>query len=195
MIYLVLLLLAASTSVWTSSPPGVTGGTRGAVTGEIVDPGGAQGPRGAENGKGLRPPPAFQSPLQAELVGANLWQLTARLDYASLLPGVYAVYPDGIISVPTGFRTDLASVPRAPLIYLLTANTATAPAVLHDFLYVTRPLRREIVDAVFYEAMKATGVPAWRRWIMWASVRSWPGNWKTWAAAPARRAALAAHPE
>jgi hypothetical protein len=73
--------------------------------------------------------------------------------------------------VPEGFETDLASVPRLPVVYLLTGDSARAAAVVHDYLYSTRKVSRKIADAVLLEASEVSGVPAWRRWLMWAGVR------------------------
>lgn len=77
--------------------------------------------------------------------------------------------------VPLDWETDLASVPRLPFVYLLAGGTATAPAVVHDFLYSCPRLRqsrsREEADAVFYEAMLSVGVSRWRAWLMYQAVR------------------------
>lgn len=75
------------------------------------------------------------------------------------------------IVVPKGFVTDLASVPRLPVVYLLTGDTSAAAAVVHDWLYSSRELPRDMADAVLREASQATGVPGWRRWLMWVGVR------------------------
>ncbi len=75
----------------------------------------------------------------------------------------------GRVEVPEGFETDFASVPRLPLAYLLTGDTAHAAAVVHDYLVDTHPWRR--AAEVFREAMVAEGVPAWRRWFMYWAVR------------------------
>lgn len=75
------------------------------------------------------------------------------------------------ITVPSGFETDLASVPRLPVVYLLTGDTARAAAVVHDYLYSSRLVSRKVADAVLLEASEVSGVPAWRRWLMWAGVR------------------------
>lgn len=85
----------------------------------------------------------------------------------------------GLIRVQAGFQTDLASVPRLPVIYLLAGGTADAAAVIHDYLYSTRELDRETADAVLREASATSGVPAWRRWIMWAAVRAFGGAYWT----------------
>jgi hypothetical protein len=82
--------------------------------------------------------------------------------------------------VPKDFVTDLASVPRLPLVYLLTAGTAHAPAIVHDFQYRSPRLRRVTskaeADSVFYEGMLDTGVPSWRAWLMWRAVKNWGGK-------------------
>jgi hypothetical protein len=44
-------------------------------------------------------------------------------------------------------------------------------AVVHDYLYSAGLVPRDMADAVLREASQATGVPAWRRWLMWAGVR------------------------
>lgn len=75
------------------------------------------------------------------------------------------------ITVPRGFITDFASVPRLPLIYLLAGGEADKPAVIHDHLYRSHECSRADADAVLDEAMAATGQPWWRRKLMWAGVR------------------------
>jgi hypothetical protein len=92
------------------------------------------------------------------------WILTAPLIYQSDVAA-------RTIIVPKGFQTDLASVPRLPVIYLLTGDTASQAAAVHDYLYSTHEVPRDVADAVLREASAVIGVPAWRRWTMWAGVR------------------------
>lgn len=85
-----------------------------------------------------------------------------------------------VIVVPAGFVTDYASVPRIPLAYLLAGGHAKKAAVIHDYLYRTPnafvpPVTRAQADAVFEEAMAASGQPWWRRKLMWLGVRA--GGW------------------
>jgi len=54
--------------------------------------------------------------------------------------------------------------------------------VIHDFLYTSQPCTREQADDVFYEALRAAGVPAWRAWLMWCGVRA--GGASHWKARP-----------
>lgn len=84
--------------------------------------------------------------------------------------------------VPAGFQTDLASVPRLPIVYLLTGDTSAAAAVVHDWLYSSHVVPRDMADAVLREASQASGVPGWRRWLMWAGVRM--GGASHWDPAP-----------
>jgi hypothetical protein len=76
-----------------------------------------------------------------------------------------------VITVPAGFETDFASVPRLPVVYLAAGGTARKAAVVHDYLYRQSGVARADADAVFLEAMKASGQPAWRATLMWLGVR------------------------
>lgn len=80
------------------------------------------------------------------------------------------------ITVPAGFPTDLASVPRLPVVYALCGGVARRAAVVHDYLYTSGRASREIADAVFREASEVIGVPWWCRWMMWAGVRVGGGS-------------------
>jgi hypothetical protein len=92
------------------------------------------------------------------------WRLGMPLSYSSPAAG-------RTITVPAGFRTDLASVPRLPVVYWLCGGRANKPAVVHDYLYTTGVVPRRTADAVFLEAMGVVGVPFVYRWLMWAGVR------------------------
>lgn len=85
------------------------------------------------------------------------------------------------IDVPAGFRTDLASVPRLPVVYLLCGDCAREAAVVHDYLYTTHQVDRATADAVLREASAVTGVATWRRWLMYWGVRI--GGARHWAPA------------
>ncbi len=92
------------------------------------------------------------------------WILGAPLVYDSVIAG-------RTLTVPMGFRTDLASTPRLPVVYLLFGGVATRAAVVHDYLYSTGEVPRKLADEVMREASEVIGVPWWRRWAMWAGVR------------------------
>lgn len=97
------------------------------------------------------------------------WILTEALIYESDIAKCTFV-------VPKGFQTDLASVPRLPVIYMMCGDTSNEAAAVHDFLYSSHQVTREMADAVLREASAVSGVPAWRRWMMWAGVRIGGGS-------------------
>lgn len=77
-----------------------------------------------------------------------------------------------LVTVPAGFKTDYASVPRLPFAYLLFGGRAQWAAVIHDYLYRTASVPRADADATFLEAMTVSNLPAWQRYPMWAAVRA-----------------------
>lgn len=97
------------------------------------------------------------------------WKLLAPLVFKSKILGK-------TITVPDGFVTDFASVPRLPVAYLLTGDYGHEAAVVHDWLYSAQAVDGEHVtrkqaDAVFREALTNGGEPDWRTWLMWMGVR------------------------
>ena len=114
----------------------------------------------------------FLTPLVAKKIGDDnnpLWELAQPLIFKSMILG-------GVITVPSGFKTDFASVPRIPFVYDAVGNVAREASVVHDYLYTTHAVSRETADAVLKEASAATGVAWWRRWTMWAGVRVFGGT-------------------
>lgn len=81
-------------------------------------------------------------------------------------------------TVPIGFYTDFASVPRIGIIYAMLGDTAHQPAVVHDWLYYSALVTRKMADDVLLEAMNVIGVPAWRRLPIYWGVRM--GGWYAW---------------
>lgn len=110
----------------------------------------------------------FLTPLVAEHLPSGRWRLKSPLKYQSLIV-------EWIVSVPKGFETDFASVPRLPLAYLLAGDTAHEAAVVHDFLYSSGICPRQEADAIFFEAIGVLDEPGWRRWAMWSAVRAGGG--------------------
>jgi Protein of unknown function (DUF1353) len=82
-------------------------------------------------------------------------------------------------TVPIGFYTDFASVPRfMPFVYACLGDTAHEPAVIHDWLYYSALTDRPTADAIFLEAMKAWGMSPWRYNPIYWGVRM--GGWSAW---------------
>jgi hypothetical protein len=118
------------------------------------------------------------SPLPAPLltyVHEGQWELQAA----------YTYHDDATaITVPTGFRFDLSSVPRAFWSLIAPFELSIVAPLLHDFLYryggkppdgaiePPRTYDRAAVDRMFRTIMEAEGVSAWRRTLAYAAVRT-----------------------
>lgn len=87
--------------------------------------------------------------------GRGTWRLTSPLSYQSDVAGL-------TITVPAGFVTDFASVPRIPMIFDWLGDRGNLAATVHDFLYTApHPLgSRALADAVLHEALLVQGVGA-----------------------------------
>lgn len=102
-----------------------------------------------------------------EVPGTRNWRLTAPLEYEG---------EREMFTVPVGYVTDFASVPRF-LHWLISPYGAyTRAAVVHDWLITDEiPARRVTsrdTDGIFRRVMREEGVPFARRWLMWAAVRA-----------------------
>ncbi len=76
-----------------------------------------------------------------------------------------------IIKVPAGFVTDLASIPRLPLVDLLLNGLVDEPSVVHDYLYSVGMFLRDVSDRVLHEACILTGITPWKAHAICAGVR------------------------
>lgn len=118
--------------------------------------------------------------------------------YQTAGPTVYVGGKD-VLTIPGGFDTDLASVPRLFWALIPPHGAYERSAVLHDWLCVqlaqahtatrrgaidghTPPVSSRDTDGLFRRVMREAGVPLVVRWVMWVGVR--------WGALanPARRA-------
>lgn len=94
------------------------------------------------------------------------WKLVEPLEYH-----VGSENSNEIIKVPAGFITDFASTPWGVRNLFPKDGTYTGAAIIHDFLYQNHTYSRKRCDSIFLEAMKVSGVPAWRRRTMWLALR------------------------
>jgi Protein of unknown function (DUF1353) len=90
------------------------------------------------------------------------------------------------ISVPFGFVTDLASIPRMFWTIFPPDGDYTFPAIVHDFLYWTQPISRESADKIFMLGMEEFNIPAATRDAIYSGVRL--GGRSAWNANAQRRA-------
>lgn len=79
--------------------------------------------------------------------------------------------PTHLISVPIGYVTDLTSVPRFLWSIFPPHGKYAKAAIVHDYLYTNAIGTKAWADEVFFEAMGVLGVPRWRKYVMYWSVR------------------------
>jgi hypothetical protein len=75
-----------------------------------------------------------------------------------LLAPYYVRLDDDYLCIPEGFVTDLASVPRIPVIYLWLGGRGKKAAVVHDWLYATGFYPQSKCDGYFYLLLREIGV-------------------------------------
>lgn len=104
----------------------------------------------------------FTTPLQVESLPGRWWRLTAKLVYVGKKES---------FTVPDGFVTDFASTPQWFEGVVPRDGTYIKAAVLHDWLYETKPVSRKDADGIFRRVMREEGTGVLTRWTMYISVR------------------------
>ena len=89
----------------------------------------------------------------------------------------------GCLTVPAGFESDGASVPRFfwRLVFPPGDQKALRAAFVHDWLYRTHPAGwiREAADLLFLKLLLADGMPKLNAVLAWLGVRLFGGQaWK-----------------
>ncbi len=121
--------------------------------------------------------------------GRSLWAIGEELTYE-------AGAARDRITVPKGFVTDLASIPRAVWSIYPPDGPWVKAAAIHDFLYFTQgdgiwfkrrgvaratPYDRREADDIFREAMEDRGIGGVTRTAIWTAVRLGGGkSWGRW---------------
>ena len=116
---------------------------------------------------------SFTDTLVVKKIDAHLWMVEREFTYHVGWEG-----NDEKVTVPAGFRTDFASVPRGLWNIFPPDGQYTQAAVLHDYLYYKQVYTRYKSDFIFYEAMGVLGVRGWVRSVMYCAVRSC--GWIPW---------------
>ena len=87
----------------------------------------------------------------------------------------------GQVTAPSGFQTDLASVPRVPLIYSMWGARSHREAVIHDLLFridSNPSVTFNEANSVFLEAMTERGKSWYIRYPMyWGVCIGSDGSW------------------
>jgi hypothetical protein len=105
--------------------------------------------------------------LQVEVIDEG-YLLTHRLRYID-------PKTSGIITVPSGFITDFATVPRIFRWYITGHGKTRRPAVLHDYLYRNKAGTRKQADQLFRDALREEGMSKIRSTVLYLAVRLFGG--------------------
>lgn len=83
------------------------------------------------------------------------------------------------MTIPAGFRCDLASVPWCFLWLVGPNGKHQRAALFHDYGYRTKPVaHRSTIDEAFRSIMLYDGVSPWRARVIWGVVRLF--GWYAW---------------
>lgn len=107
--------------------------------------------------------------LVVENVGDRKWKVVAPLTYMFSVDGI-----EQAITVPVGYVTDFASVPRLFWVLFPPDGKYTKAAVIHDYL-CDNPKKfthtRKQTDYIFLTAMLESGVSRLKSFILFSAVR------------------------
>ncbi|EEC0864570.1 DUF1353 domain-containing protein [Salmonella enterica subsp. enterica] len=107
----------------------------------------------------------FTTPAILEMLDHYLWRVHEPFEF------YLSEDNSDVISVPAGFVTDLASVPRIFWALLPPDGKYAKAAIIHDYLYDNALRTKKEADRIFLDGMTVLGVPKWKRTIMYWAVR------------------------
>ncbi|EBQ9424332.1 phage tail protein [Salmonella enterica subsp. enterica serovar Potsdam] len=107
----------------------------------------------------------FTTPATLEMLDHYLWRIHDPFEF------YLSDDNSDVISVPAGFITDLASVPRIFWTLLPPDGKYAKAAIIHDYLYDNALRTKKEADRIFLDGMTVLGVPEWKRTIMYYAVR------------------------
>lgn len=113
------------------------------------------------------------APTVRPFADGNEWVLVEPLRYSIRDSGL-------VITVPKGFVTDFASIPRMFWAVLIPTGRYGRAAIVHDYLYWEQSCTREQADRILLLGMTESGVDRVKRDTIFAAVRL-AGN-ATWLA-------------
>lgn len=108
--------------------------------------------------------PFLTTDVAVKQIDAETFELLEPLEYQG---------DNETFTVPAGFKTDFASVPRIFTWLIPRYGAYTKSAILHDFLGNSGLISHADNDGIFRRTMRELGVSFLRRWMMWAAVRAW----------------------
>lgn len=108
---------------------------------------------------------SFTSPLNVRFHGLYDWEVLTEFSY-------YRTNDENkIITVPEGFRTDLATVPRWLWSMFPPHDSYAKAAVIHDYLYYYGIGTKKEADLIFKEALEVLELPKWKVTALYNAVK------------------------
>ena len=115
---------------------------------------------------------SFTKPLTVTKISARKWKVEREFTYR------IGTEEGKGVTIPKGFETDFASVPRMFWLIFPPDGKYTQAAVLHDYMYFRHLYTRKRCDIIFLEAMKVLKVGWLQRKTIYYAVRV--GAWYGW---------------
>ena len=112
------------------------------------------------------------------MFGFNNWAVISRLHDGSgkfhlIKELVYTAKSGTVYTVPKGFATDLASIPKGLWSIFPPHGLYLSASILHDFFCVSSFISRKNGDHLFLEAMEYSNVSKLKRYVIYLAVRSY----------------------
>ncbi|EBG1926342.1 DUF1353 domain-containing protein [Salmonella enterica] len=107
----------------------------------------------------------FTTPAILEMLGHYNWRVYEPFEF------YISDDSSDVISVPAGFVTDLATVPRVFWSVMPPDGKYAKAAIIHDYLYDNALRTKKEADLIFLDGMAVLGVPKWKRIVMYLAVR------------------------
>ncbi|HHX9832721.1 TPA: DUF1353 domain-containing protein [Salmonella enterica subsp. enterica] len=106
----------------------------------------------------------FTTPAILEMLDHYLWRIHEPFEF------YLSDDNSDVISVPAGFITDLASVPRIFWTFMPPDGKYAKAAIIHDYLYDNALRTKKEADRIFLDGMTVLGVPKWKRIVLYLAV-------------------------
>ncbi|ECG2028692.1 DUF1353 domain-containing protein [Salmonella enterica subsp. enterica] len=111
----------------------------------------------------------FTTPAILEMLDHFLWRVYEPFEFY-LSDDI-----SDIISVPAGFITDFATIPRIFWTFMPPDGKYSKTAIIHNWIYDNALRTKKEADLIFLDRMTVLGVPKWKRIVMYLEVR-WFGR-------------------
>ncbi|HAK0655771.1 DUF1353 domain-containing protein [Salmonella enterica] len=111
----------------------------------------------------------FTTPAILEMLDHFLWRVYEPFEFY-LSDDI-----SDIISVPAGFITDFATIPRIFWTFMPPDGKDSKTAIIHNWIYDNALRTKKEADLILLDRMTVLGVPKWKRIVMHLAVR-WFGR-------------------